>query len=1739
MIRLVRAISFCAAFLLACSGASAADKAFKRDELGDAAIKLEAQIKKEAGVVNKSAATLRTDADAALKRSDYRAGLTTIGQIVAVAPEDGANWLRLAKTVFQIRTADSREQTFLLERASTAAYIAYQRAGNAGEEADALATIGRAMADRKLWRPALDALRLSLELREVADVRGQYEKMRDERGFRLLDYTVDSDSASPRVCFQFSEELLKRTDFSPFVALAGTDKPAISAEEKQLCVEGLKHGERYNVNLRSGMPSTVKETLPKSAEFNVYVRDRKPFVRFTGRAYVLPRTGQRGIPLVSVNAPSVAVQVFRIGDRNLINTVLGGDFQGSLASYGLSELGNEKGVKVWSGDLTTAQTLNQDVTTAFPVDQALGDLQPGVYVMTAAAKGPGSASGDDDYSSLATQWFIVSDLGLTAYSGNDGIHVFANSLASTDPIANAEVRLVARNNEILSTKKTDAAGHILFEAGLAKGEGGLSPALLSVTGDKGDYAFLSLKSTAFDLSDRGVSGRNAAGAADAFVYAERGVYRSGETVYLTALLRDGQGNAVGSSPLTLVVERPDGVEFRRVVLQDQGAGGRSLTLPLNSAVPTGTWRVRAFTDPKGKSVGETTFMVEDYVADRIEFDLFSKAKQITAETPVELKVDGRFLYGAPASALQLEGDMLVSPAASRPGFAGYTFGVKDDETASNERTPLENLPETDANGVATFEASLPKPPTSSRPQEAQFFVRMVESGGRAVERKLTLPVAPKAAMIGIKPLFADKSVAEGDKADFDIVYVTPDGKAQARGGMRYELLKLESRYQWYRQGSSWEYEPVKSTKRVSDGEISATDKPGRIQLAPQPGRYRLDVKSAEADGPLTSFTFDVGWYSEGSADTPDLLETSIDKPEYVPGDTMVVSVNARTAGKLTINVLGDRLLTTQTSDIKEGQQQIKLPVGKDWGTGAYVVATLRRPLDTAAQRMPGRAIGLKWFGIDKKSRTLAVTLSPPALVRPGTTLTLPVKIDGLSRGEDAKIVVAAVDVGILNLTSYKPPAPDDYYLGQRKLSSEIRDLYGQLIDGMQGTRGQIRTGGDAANAELQGSPPTQKPLALYSGIVTVGADGTARISFEIPEFAGTARVMAVAWSATKVGRANTDVTVRDPVVLTATLPRFLLNGDRGTMNLDLDNVEGAVGDYAISVKATGPVKFAGTPTTNMRLAAKQRSTVALAMDATAAGPAQLDVEIKGPNGLTLSRKYDLNVKGATQVLARRSVRTLAKGESLTLSPDMFSDLVPGTGGVSLSVGLSSALDAATILKALDRYPFGCSEQIASRAMPLLYVNDLAAENHLAMDTAVDQRIKDSIDRLLARQGSNGSFGLWSAGGDDAWLDAYVTDFLTRAREKGFVIPDVLFKTALDRVRNSVVNADEPEKDGGRDLAYGLYVLAKNGSAPIGDLRYLADTKLDKLATPIAKAQLAAALALVGDRTRAEKVYAAAADSLAPKPVLEFGRTDYGSALRDAAALVSLASEGNAPKVTLISAVERVEAARGLSAFTSTQENAWMVLAARALSKEANTISLDIDGSPVKAALYRSYKATDVTAKPVRIVNTGDTPLQAVVSVSGSPITPEPAASNGFKIERNYFTLDGKPADPAKAKQNDRFAVVLKITEAKPEYGQIMVVDYLPAGFEIDNPKLVSSGETGTLDWIEDGEDAQTAEFRDDRFNAAFERASDDSPVFTVAYIVRAVSPGKYVLPQAYVEDMYNPSRYGRTATRTIEIRPAK
>ena len=647
--------------------ARAADvKPYARDFLASDAVHFAETARKETAgaaalIKGKSPEQLRNEAAAAGANGDFKLAGRLAAAAIAGNPKDAANWLALARLAVKADDAQSSERYELRERGSTAAYAAYERLAPPGPQAQALAVLADLFARREMWRPALDAYRASLDRHDDLDIRKTYEDLREKHGFRITDYKVDNDSAAPRVCFQFSEPLARKTDFAPYVAVSGAANGAISAEEQQLCVEGLRHGERYAIVVRQGLPSTVGESLLKDADYEIYVRDRSAQVHFTGKNYVLPRQGQQGAPLVTVNTAKVALDVYRIGDRNLLATVQRDDFLKDIGSSRASEIADQDGVKIWSGSMDVASELNKDVVTEFPVLEAVGKLDPGVYVITARPWKGGDAAakpeGDDSESQLATQWLVISDLGLTALSGGDGVHAIIHSLATAAPLVGVQVKLLARNNEILATKATGADGRADFDPGLSRGTGGLSPGLLVATTEGGDYGFLNLAQNAFDLTDRGVSGREAPKALDAFLFTERGVYRSGETVFVTALLRDAQGAAKAGLPLTLVALRPDGVEYKRAVIADQGLGGRSMTLPLLAGAQAGSWRIVAYVDPKGPSVGETQFMLEDYIPERLDVKIKPAAEILTPGEPVQIAVDAKFLYGAVAAGLDVTGQI--------------------------------------------------------------------------------------------------------------------------------------------------------------------------------------------------------------------------------------------------------------------------------------------------------------------------------------------------------------------------------------------------------------------------------------------------------------------------------------------------------------------------------------------------------------------------------------------------------------------------------------------------------------------------------------------------------------------------------------------------------------------------------------------------------------------------------------------------------------------------------------------------------------------------------------------------------------------------------------------------------------------------------------------------------------------------------------------------------------------------
>ncbi|WP_306222589.1 alpha-2-macroglobulin family protein [Bosea beijingensis] len=1731
-----------------------AQKAYVRNDLLADGQRLEERLKREVASGNRSAADAIRAGEIALGRGDARSALPQANAAIVADSANAAGWRLMARAANAIEPRDYRERWELRERAVAAAYLAYQRSTNRNDEAASLGVLARTFEKNELWRPALTTYRLSLDLAANAALQSSYESLREKRGFRLISNKIDSDAASPRACFVFSEALARGSvDFAPYVAISGGKGDfAVSAEDRQICVDGLKHGERYAIVIRQGVPSAIPdETLLKSADYEIYVRDRTPSVRFTGKNYVLPRTGQQGIPVVSVNSGKLDLEVMRIGDRNLINSVHSEDFLSQIGSYSARQISSDKGQTVWTGTMDVKSELNQDVITAFPVTEAVGSLKPGVYVMFAKPSGgPAAAApsddGDsyDDGSTRATQWFVVSDLGLTSFTGPDGVHVLARSLADAKPIANAELRLIARNNEVLGTAKTDGNGYARFDAGLGKGQGGNAPGLVTASLAE-DYGFLDLKQTAFDLSDRGVKGRVAPAGLDAYLYTERGVYRSGETVYLTSLLRDAKGAAVTGLPLTIVVKRPDGVEYRRRQVEDQGAGGRAHSIQLVSGSATGTWRVLAYSDPKGQAIGETSFLVEDYVPERLELTLTPKAPLLQAGQPAELDVNARYLYGAPGSELDVTGSMTIraADASAIPGFKDYQVGLTD-EAFEPVQSEFEESTTTDAAGKATISNPVQQADTN-RPLEVEMTVRVGEPGGRAIARSVTMPIVPKGAAIGVKKLFRDGDLGNGQTATFEVIMATGDGKRLARPGVKWVLSKVRRNYQWFFQDGRWNYEGVKTTRRVADGEVAVAEAAGAKIAAPvEWGNYRLDVTSDGVEAAETSVSFSVGYESDKTADTPDVLDVALDKASYADGESLQIRLSPRFAGKATLAVITDKVADIRTVDITEGGTSASIPVKAEWGASAYLVVLAHRPMDAAAKRLPGRAIGLSWFQIGKETRTLALDLGAPKLVRPLTTLSLPVKVTGMKAGEEAYVTLAAVDIGILNLTRYESPDPSQFFFGQRQLGHDLRDLYGYLIDGMQGTRGAIRTGGDAA-PKMDGEKPTQEPLARYSGVVKVGADGTAKIDFDLPAFNGSVRVMGVAWSSGRTGQASADVIVRDQIVAQATLPRFLSIGDQSRFHLQVDNVEGPAGAYTVDLDVKGPVLVAADATRRtMQMGAGAKTQMTIPVTAAGLGRAEFDVRVSGPNGIGTVQNLAVRVQPSAATIARRIVRAIpGNGGAITVSSDLLADLVPNSGQVSVTVSPFGSLDVPALLKALDRYPYGCTEQTVSRALPLLAVNQLASLEQLALDDKADERVVNAIERVLARQGGNGSFGLWGVGGDDLWLDAFVTDFLTRAREKQFAVPQIAFNLALDRLRNQVVNTSEINKEEAAGIAYALYVLARNGRPVMGDLRYLADNKLGDFATPLARAQIGAALSALGDRGRGRAAFGSALGLLQQASDDGFSRPDYGSRLRDSAGVLALIAEGNGERADISRAVSIVDATRNSArySYTSTQEQMWMVLAAQAMAKDAEGMALTVDGTARKGALYRTLSAEALEAKSLTIVNPGAGNAQAVITVAGIPTAPEPALNQGFGLERVIYTMKGEKADPARLRQNERYVVALTVTEAAPRYGRLLLVDPVPAGLEIENANLTEGASVAGLDWLKQEVYPVHTESRDDRFVAAFERSGsrNDKLSYTVAYMARAVSPGRYVSPAAVIEDMYRPDRFGRTGFGAVEITSAR
>lgn len=1663
--------------------------------------------------------TMLDAAQVRIANSDFLNAMRWTG--AALSKSDTSDlWAEYARLSLRLKTEKPSDERSYRARALTASTNAYLRALTDPARVSALSVMAEALEKTGRGRDTVSALRLAESIQPRQDIVAALEKAVAKYGFRITEHRVDNQSAAPRICAEFSETLIKAgTDYTPYVRLPDQGL-VVQADDQQICIDGVQHGQRYSVTFRKGLPAASGESLSKDVELSLYVRDREPKVSFPGRAYILPKAADAALPIETVNLDRVDLLLRRVSDRNLLRAIQDDYFGRPLSQYQADSFSNDVAEDIWTGVGEVQNQLNQTMTTRLPMGEVLADQAPGIYALTARVKGV------DTYQDPgATQWFVLTDMGLTTLKGTDGLHVFVRGLSDAAAMDGVELTLLSRANRKLASVRTDAQGHALFAPGLIRGTGGASPALVMATMGQDDMAFLSLTDPAFDLSDRGVEGRTPAPPVDVFLTTDRGAYRAGEVIHATALARDGVASAITGLPLTAILTRPDGVEYARHLSADDVAGGHVFNMPIGNSAPRGTWTLDIKADVDAPALAHQLLLVEDFLPERIDFDLALPEGKIRPGDTPPLTIQARYLFGAPGAGLKASGIASLKAKRSLAAFPGYSFGRHDEQVSTN--TTYLDGGVTDAAGRLVLPVELPKAAEVDRPYEVTLNIQVNEGSGRPVERRLTRMLAPAGPMIGLKAAF-DGVVPEGTEAGFRIIAVGSD-LSPVPMQVRWTINRVETRYQWYREYGNWNWEPITRRERVATGDAKLGDTPVAVAAPVQWGSYELVVERLDGTYVASSMEFYAGWYAPADASqTPDTLELSLDKPNYRSGDTAQLRIVPRYAGTALITVMSNRVIDMQAVEVAEGATVIPLTVTDDWGAGAYVTAQVIRPMNVVAGQNPARSLGLSYAKIDPGSRQLSVNIEAPDRSAPRGPLEVTVTVEGLAEDDTGYVTLAAVDLGILNLTGFDSPDPSAHYFGQRRLGVEIRDIYGRLIDGMNGAAGQVRSGGDAGNdMQRQSPPPTEDLVAYFSGPVTIGPDGKARASFDMPDFNGTVRLMAVAWSGKAVGQAERDVLVRDPVVVTASLPRFLAPGDSSRILLEIVHTEGPAGRMGLDVSADG-VTLVGSIPSGFDLGPHEKIVLRLPVTANEEGDHKLRVALTTPDGKQLTKELTLPVRSNDPAISTTRRFSLGAGDTFTLDDQVFAAYRAGSGRAIVSAGPLARMNAPALLSALDRYPYGCTEQVTSQAMPLLYYNQVAQAVGLGDAAKVQLRIDQAIGRVLNRQSSNGAFGLWRAGSGDFWLDAYVADFLSRARAEGHSVPDQAFAMAMDNLRNRVNYAPDFDK-GGEDIAYALMVLAREGAARMGDLRYYSDVKADAFATPLAAAQLGAALASYGDQTRADRMFAQAVRVLAaPKgEERQYWRADYGTRLRDKAGLLTLAIEAGS-KV-----VDRDTLANALSQAgpeMSTQEQVWSLMAARALIDDPTTAGLTLNGASVSGPFVRMIEADTLTPQAIR--NTSNKEMDITLTTVGIPQVPADAGGYGYAIERQYFDMDGNPVSLDRVTTGMRLVTVLRIAPFEKGEARLMVDDPLPAGLEVDNPNLLRSGDIGALDWLEPA-DAQHSEFRSDRFLAAVDWRSDKP--FQLAYIVRAVSPGSYHHPAATVEDMYRPRHRARTATGDMTV----
>lgn len=1490
----------------------------------------------------------------------------------------------------------------------------------------------------------------------------------------------------------------------------------------------------YQLNIAANLEGVFGGKLKNNYSEQVSFGKLRPSISFiNSKGMYISSAGYKNLSLNIINVPLVEVSVIKVYENNLEHFMRRGESydyhydeaerEGSSFQYFDTQ---DVGDTIFHKTYETGKLPRQNAAHILHLDfEDRIKSYNGVYVIQVASK--------EHNWIQQSKVLAVSDIGLIVKEEKDNIYVFANSIKKATPLSDVSVSFVSTTNQKLYTAITDAEGVAVFKD-IDKQSPGFKVGLVSAK--KGDeFNFVWLAKTKIGTSRFDVGGRkpNETGLI-AMIYSDRNLYRPGETINVSAIVRDEQWKNEADVPVKMKLVMPNGKEFAtaRKILNEQGSCETSFNPPVTAM--TGTYVVELYS---GNDVllNSYNISVEEFMPDRMRVTLKTDKEQYQPGDNITAEVLADNLYGTPAADRKYQCEFNLSKGTfTSEKYTDYSFAIAN-EFKFNEET---RQGKTNNKGGATEVFKLEREMANAGLLNGNISSTVFDENGRPVHRYAHFAIHTQPLYLGIK--CSEQYVSSRLPVTMSLIALDKDGNPQAAEA-RVVVIKKEWHTVIQKSGSSYRYVSQSEERIITQQKLNVSASGTNYAITPhESGEYEIRVFAPGSESYVSKVLYAYGWndtqYTSFEVNNEGNIEIKTDKKQYNAGDNVSVLFTTPFEGRMLVTLEREHLVKHYYLNTKNKSASLSFKADEELLPNVYVTATLIRPMDGSDLPLTV-AHGFKSVAIAEKNYELPVKITSVEKSRSHARQTI-----SLKTSPGAYVTIAAVDEGILQVKNFNTPDPYGYFYQKVALSVNSYDIYPWLMPESKSTLSS--TGGDGAeNANLRLNPMfvnRVKNVAFWSGVRQADNSGNVKYDIDIPQFSGDIRVMAVAYKNKGMGSSEKHIKVADPVVISTGLPRFLSPGDEVMMPVNLSNTTGKSANATISVKTTGQLNIKGSEQTVQIPAHGEKR---LLFDVTAqpsTGAATVTVSVKAFDE-TFVDKTDIGVRPPVS-LQKITGSGMATQNSTTRIP-VSSNFIAGSASGKLVVSKSPLVQFTKNLDELVNYPYGCVEQTVSSAFPQLYYADLVKSMNAVTDKALNPmyNVQQAINKVQAMQLGNGGLSYWPTGGEESWWGSvYACHFLLEAKKAGYEVSEhtvdrleeyMKFKLYKKELMTFFYNGKLKKEVAPEEIPYSMYVLAMAGQPQQATMNYYKAHK--ELLTLDGKYLLAAAYALSGQPSQAKEVMPPAFSGEVPDHC--FGGSFY-SYIRDEALSLNVLLDID-PHNTQVGTIAR-QLSTGLAKerYLNTQENAFSMLAMGKIARMA----------------YQTTASAIVTAGGKMIGSTQGEPIAVnLKSLLGQELSVRVNGKGGYYY---FWEVDGIPANGSYNEEDsyirvrrtffDRYGneigntfrqndlVVVRVS-VEAEYDatidNVAITDMLPAGFEIENARL---NEMPKFEWIKEQREPDYKDIRDDRINM-FTSVTRKRKDFY--YMARAVSPGTYKLGPVQADAMYDGNYHSYSGGGTVKI----